>query len=175
MAGFTGFRGKTFPALTSKLALAEQSRGGALGALRRSGTPLAICFSTQLSPTNLPATSPESVGGFLQRFHRPRSRRRSPDTLIRAPPALDSALASIARPPKKRSPTSTLQQFFTRLRSFSRVGCFIGLSCFSRSPKRPPNRSVFSPLAHDSLSANLAGAGRFARSPSTFQSTDTSA
>ena len=53
MAGFTGFRGKTFPALTSKLALAEQSRGGDLGALRRSGTPLAIVFSKR-PPRQLP-------------------------------------------------------------------------------------------------------------------------
>ena len=58
-----------------------------------------LLFCTAL-PNNLPATSPESVGRFLQRFHHPRSSRRSPDDLIRAPPALDSALAPIAGPPK---------------------------------------------------------------------------
>jgi hypothetical protein len=41
---------KTFPAMPSNLALVGKARGGALGGLRRSGTPLAICFAGRLSP-----------------------------------------------------------------------------------------------------------------------------
>jgi len=58
--------GKTFPALTSKLALAEQSLGGALSTLRRSGTPLAIVFSGRLSPP----LHPDQLAGFSSDFLR---------------------------------------------------------------------------------------------------------
>ena len=78
-----------------------------------------LCRATL--PNILPATSPESAGGFLQRFHHSRCRRRSPDTLIRAPPALDSALAPITRPPK------------TTLRHLHPSGSFVKSSAHSCS------------------------------------------
>ena len=78
-----------------------------------------LCWATL--PNILPATSPGSVGRFLQRFRHPRSRRRSPDDLIRAPPALVSALTLIARPPK------------TTLRHLHPSGSFLQSSAHSRA------------------------------------------
>jgi len=91
--------GKTFPALTSKLALVGQTHGGSLGAVRRSGNALGDWLFRANLPTNPSATPPESIGGFAQRFHHPSSLHRSPDDLIRASPAL-------ASPPCSDRPTS---------------------------------------------------------------------
>ena len=55
--------GKAFPALTSKLALVGQARGGPLGRLRRSGTPLAIGFSERLPPPISPPLHPNQEAG----------------------------------------------------------------------------------------------------------------
>ena len=63
--------GKTFPALTSKLALVGQARGGAPGGHRRSGTPLAICFAGRLSPTSCPPLHPSQPAGFSSDFITP--------------------------------------------------------------------------------------------------------
>ena len=55
-------------------------------------------------PNNLPATSPDSAGGFPQRFPHPRHLRRSPDGLIRATPALDSAFSAwLGRPSRAKN------------------------------------------------------------------------
>ncbi|MEI8108474.1 MAG: hypothetical protein WCI46_11715, partial [Verrucomicrobiota bacterium] len=63
--------GKTFPAMTSKLALVGQARGGSLGGLRRSGTPLAICFAWRLSPAFCPPLHPDQLAGFSSDFITP--------------------------------------------------------------------------------------------------------
>ena len=63
--------GKTFPALTSKLALVGQARGGAPGGHRRSGTPLAICFAERRSPTSCPRLHPSQLANFSSDFITP--------------------------------------------------------------------------------------------------------
>ena len=107
--------------MTAKLALVGQARGRTLGGLRRSGTPLAICFFGRLSPTSCPPLHPDQLADFSSDFVTPDPPRRSPDTLIRAPPALDSALAPISRPPK------------TTLRHLHPSGSFLKSSAHSRA------------------------------------------
>jgi len=105
--------GKTFPALTSKLALVGQTHGGSLGAVRRSGTPLAIGFSERISPLILPPLHPSPLAGLPSDFTTPRSLHRSPDALLRASPALASPPCS-DRPTSQNThrPPPTFGEFF---------------------------------------------------------------
>ena len=87
--------GKAFPAMTSKLALVGNKPAVEFSRASPKRDALHDLLFRATLPHNLPATSPESIGGFLQRFHHSRRRHRSPDDLIHAPPTLDSALAEI--------------------------------------------------------------------------------
>ncbi len=113
--------GKTLVAFDLKASLGWTSPRWTSGrASPKRDAPGDLLFCTAL-PNILPVTSPDSIGGFLQRFHHSRSFRRSPDDLIRAPPAVVSALALIARPPK------------TTLRHLHPSGSFLKRSAHSRA------------------------------------------
>ena len=63
--------GKTFPALTAKLALVGQARGRTLGGLCQSGMPLAICFAGRFFPTSCPPLHPDQLADFSSDFVTP--------------------------------------------------------------------------------------------------------